>query len=42
MTGYRRNKEIDSLLQETKDLCEKRSALRKKVLNSKRPYNPEI
>ena len=42
MIGYRRNKAIDSLPQETKDLCEKRRALRKKALNSKRCYKSTI
>ena len=42
MIGSRRNKITDSLSQETQDLCEKRRALRKKVLNSKRPYKSTI
>ena len=42
MMWYRRNKAIDSLSQEAEDLCEKRRALRKKVLNSKRPYESTI
>ena len=42
MIGYRRNKVIDSLSQETKDLCEQRRAFKKKVLNSQRPYKSTI
>ena len=39
---HRRNKAIDSLSQETKDLCEKRRTLRKNIGYSKIPYKSTI
>ena len=36
MIGYRRNKAIDALSEETKALCDKRGSPRKKVVNSKK------
>ena len=40
--GYRRNKAIDSLSEETKALCEERRSLRKKVINSKKSHAATI
>ena len=42
MIGYRKNKAIDTLSQETKDMREKRRSLRKKVISSKKSCKSTI
>ena len=42
MIGNRRSKAIDTLSGKTKALCEKRSSLRKNVINSKKSHDATI